>query len=61
MEKDIKIENFENKTIISFLNFTKEEEKIISEISLDFFRSRGIAHLSQNLLYEEWHFQQNPF
>lgn len=53
MEKDIKIEKFENKTIISFLNFTKEEEKIISEISLDFFRSRGIANLSQNLLYEE--------
>jgi hypothetical protein len=53
MEKEIKIEEFENKTIISFLNFSKEEEDIITKITLDFFRSRESDTSSQSLSCEE--------
>ena len=37
MEKDIKIEEYEGRIVISFLNFSKEEEDIMTKIALDFF------------------------
>ena len=52
LEKDIKIEEYEGRIVISFLNFSKEEEDIMTKIALDFFRSRASDTFSQSLSCE---------
>ena len=55
MEKEIKIEEFENKTIISFLNFSKEEEDNIKKLLLIFLDLgrlillRSLSHARNNI------------